>query len=263
MRELCFVDEITQSEDKYLLPGEWDDLTPSQLLFLIGLVNKNSSAEEIKLKMLLYCLHGRVVRSVHSFFRIKIDKKRYDLTAAELHTIAEVFEYLFTGDDKAEIRINPLLCRNPFPVIRIGFIKLYGADDGLTNLKYQDFAELQIAQASAGRNERSMDDFLALLYKRKNGRPAKFWFRRITKKKKVAILWFYMGCTAKLQELFPKVFSGEQSSSSVADGQMRIIDALAKNDVTKKEMVRHADLYEALYTMQIAAEEYEKLMQKE
>ncbi|MDR0824590.1 MAG: hypothetical protein LBN74_05810 [Prevotella sp.] len=260
MRTLTFTDETAQVKS-YLLPGEWDELTPDQLLFLIELVNKNLSAEEIKLKMLLYCLKGRVQKSnIDMSFRIKISKKYFDLSADELYAICEIFDYLFAYKDE-QPQINPRIVNNPFPVIRAGWVKLYGSADGLTDYTYQQFIELQIARTEAGNSEKTMTAFISLMYKRKNGKQSK-WFALVPTKKRIAILWFYLGCINFLQERFPLVFSGE-SASDVVDGQMRIVDALAKNDVTKKKEVRNSDLYEALYTMQIAAEESERIRKKE
>jgi len=262
MRTLTFFDEISQEETSYLLPGKWDELTTGQLLFLVKLVDKNISVEEIKLKMLLFCMKGRVRRNnIDRSFRIKASKKYFDLSAEELYAICEIFDYLFAYKDE-QPHINPLLIRNPLPVLRVGWVKLYGPADGLTDLSYQQFMELQIAHAEAGDSEKEISKFLSMIYKRKNGSTSK-WFRFVPNNKKVAILWFYLGCLNFLQDKFPLPFSGSSGSGDVADGQMRIIDALAKNDVTKKELVRKSDLYEAFYTMQIAAEENEKLMNKD
>ncbi|MBK5720140.1 hypothetical protein JGH11_04565 [Dysgonomonas sp. Marseille-P4677] len=251
----------SQTEYSYILPGEWDELTAGQLLFLIGLVNKNISAEEIKLKMFLFCLKARIgKRNTDDSFRLKVGKNYFDLSADELYAISEIFDFLFLETEDG-IRINPLLVKNPFPVIRIGWVRLYGPADGLTDYTYQQFMELQIAQADAAGSEKKVNEFISSLYRRKKGKPSQLSFL-IPNKKKTAIVWFYMGCMAFIQERFPLVFSGV-GSSDLADGQMRIVDALAKNDVTKKKEVRNADLYEALYTMQIAAEESEKLRKKE
>jgi len=260
MRNLTFVDG-NHIETSFVLPGEWDELTIEQLLFLIKLVNKNSTAEEIKLKMFLFCLKGCIrKRNIDFSFRLKVGKKYFDLSAEELHTICDIFDYLFTSKDN-NIQINPLLVKNPFPVIRIGWVKLYGPADGLTDYSYQQFMELQIAQAESGDSEKKLKAFISFMYRRKNGKQSK-WFRFVSNKKRIAILWFYLGCMNFIQDKFPNVFSG-QSAGDIADGQMRIVDALAKNDVTKKELVRKADLYEALYSMQIAAEESEKIKNQE
>jgi len=260
MRNLTIIDQTTQEENAFLLPGEWNELTNEQLLFLIGLVNKNISAEEIKLKMFLFCIRGRVRERNEDFsFRIKIGKLNYDMSAEETFAICEIFSYLFIEKEN-QIQINPQLVKNPFPVIRIGWVKLYGPADGLTDYSYQQFMELQIAQSEAGASPKEMDMFLSLMYHRKNGKQSKL-FRFVSARKKVAILWFYLGCMNFFQKKWPLPFSGE-SSSDIVDGQMRIVDALAKNDVTKKKQVRDSDLYEAFYTMQIAAEEAEKLKEK-
>jgi len=254
MRTITFFDEWNQAESEYLLPGEWDELAPDQLLFLIDLVNRNISAEEIKLKMFLFCIKGRIRRiNIDLSYHVIINKKKhFDLSTEELHALSEIFDYLFIYDP--DLRINPQLVNNPFPVIRVGWVKLYGPADGLTDFSYQQFMELQVAHSEAGND---MNSFLSSLYRRKNGKQSR-WFCLVPKKKKIAILWFYLGCMNFFAEKFPLVFSGN-SANDVIDGQMRIVDALAKNDVTKKEPVRKSDLYEALYTMQIAAEENEKL----
>ncbi len=261
MRELKLVDESTQTESIFHLPGEWDELSTEQLLFLIELVGKNIPAEEIKLKMLLYCLKTRIrKRNIDFSYRLKIGKYYYDLSVEELYAISEIFNYLFIYKDE-QPQINPLLVVNPFPVIRVGWAKLYGPADGLTDYTYQQFIELQIAQSQAGSSMKEINKFLSLMYRRRNGEKSSL-FRFVSAKKKIAILWFYLGCLNFFQKKWPLPFSGE-SSSDIVDGQMRIVDALAKNDVTKKKEVRNADLYEAFYTMQIAAEESEKIRKKD
>ncbi|MDR1716328.1 MAG: hypothetical protein LBS20_10825 [Prevotella sp.] len=261
MRELKLVDESTQAESIFHLPGEWNELSTDQLLFLIELVGKNVPAEEIKLKLLLYCLKTRVrKRNIDFSYRLKIRKSYYDLSVEELYAISEIFDYLFIYKDE-QPQINPLLVKNPFPVIRAGWVKLYGPADGLTDYTYQQFMELQIAQSEAGNSEKDIKKFISSMYRRKNGKKSRL-FALVPNKKRIAILWFYIGCMNFLQEKFPLPFSGK-GTSDIADGQMRIVDAMAKNDVTKKKKVRNADLYEAFYSMQIAAEESEKIRNKD
>jgi len=50
-----------------------------------------------------------------------------------------------------------------------------------------------------------------------------------------------------------------QYNRTVIDSQIHIIDAFAGNDLTKKEKVKKSLLYDALYTMEIAAENDEKM----
>ncbi len=252
--------ETAKGNVEFSLPEEWDELTAKQLLFLVGLFNKQITPEEVKVKMVLHCAGGRVRgKNGDGSFRLSFEKKRVDLSPEELVSISLVFDFLFMVVD-GDVRVDPRITRNHFREIRVGFTRLHGPDDGLTNLKYRDFADLQIAHAFSSGVPADMDRFISLLYRKKNGSIDEWAVRRIPAKVKVAILWFYLGSIQKLQELFPRVFAGGgEEGGNPADGQMRIIDALAKNDVTKKEAVRNSDLYEALYTMEVAAEQYEEM----
>ncbi len=240
------------------LPENWDELTTKQLLFLYQLLNMNVTVEELKLKMVLFCAKGRVRRYfADGMFRVSFGKTKIDLFPSEIYMIGRVFDYLFDSENQ----IQPAITRNPFPKLRIGLSTIYGPDDGLVNLKYSQYADLQVAH-SLSVNKDGIDKFLSILYRKKNGKHAKM-IRHISEAKKTIIVWFYLGCLLRFQELFPRVFAGDDSeNSNPADGQMRIIDALAKNDLTKKEAVRNSDLLEALYTMEIAAEQYEELTNK-
>lgn len=261
MRQIDFEDEITQEKYTYFLPGDWDELTADQLLFLIELVDNNISAEEIKLKMFLFCLKGRVKKdNIDLSYRVKLRKQSFDLSVEELYAICEIFDYLFTEDMQ---RVNPSFLVNPFPVIRIGWIKLYGPADGFTDMIYETFAKLQIEIGNVDKSEKYVNDFISIFYRLKSGKASKF-VRFIPYKKKVALLWFFSSCMNFMMEKFPQVFSGDGSGSGdISDGQMRVIDALAKNDPTKKEKVRKALLYDNLYSMQLAAEEYERINKKD
>ena len=238
----------------FSLPEEWNELSNPQLYFLIRLLGKNVSAEEVKLKMFLKSVDGKIKkRNTDGSFRTFFGKKRVDLLSSEVVAIGKCFDFLFMTVS-GQVQVNPEITRNRLPRIRSFFSVLHGPDDGLTNLKYSEFAELQVAHG-----DRDMDAFFSILY-----RTNKKHVKRIPKIKKTLVVWFYLGCLSRLRDLFPHVFQSDGSgeATSPADGQMRIIDALAKNDVTKKEAVRNSDLYEALYTMEIAAEQYEEMKKK-
>jgi hypothetical protein len=255
--------ETANGNIEFSLPEEWDELTRAQLLYLVGLFDKQITPEEVKVKMVLHCAGGSVRgKNRDGSFRLSVGKKRVDLSPEDLVSISLVFDFLFVVVD-GDVRVDPRITRNHFREIRSAFTRLYGPDDGLTNLKYRDFADLQIAHAFSSGDPADMDRFISLLYRKRDGSLAEKAVKRIPAKVKVAILWFYLGSIQKLQELFPRVFAGGgEEGGNPADGQMRIIDALSKNDVTKKEAVRNSDLYEALYTMEVAAEQYEEMKSK-
>jgi len=249
---------LTLNDDNYLIPGDWNELTAGNLLFLVYLLKKNITTEEMKLKMLLHSMRARVTRHNFPYFRVKAKKKKYELTSEELSVISDIFDYLF-AEVKGKYSLNPLLVKNPFPVIRCGLTKLYGPADGLTDFTYQRFSDLLVYQTKIDQSEADFDNFLSILYRTKNGKESNK-VSRISKKKKIVILWFYMGCLNFIQNKFPAVFSGVgDKPQDIFDSQMRVIDALAQNDVTKKEQVKNSLLYDAFYTMEVAAETMEKL----
>jgi hypothetical protein len=53
--------------------------------------------------------------------------------------------------------------------------------------------------------------------------------------------------------------SGGEAKGSVFENQMRIVNTLANGDVTKKPKIRNSNLYDALYSMEMAVEEHERM----
>ncbi|MDR1455532.1 MAG: hypothetical protein LBJ01_07775 [Tannerella sp.] len=256
------------NEDIYELPGTWNELTVEQLTYLIGLAGKQSSEEEIKLKMLLFCM-GAYVRKYRKLltntfrYTIVAGKAKYDLSAEEVSVVCDIFSYLFTEHD-GKVSVNPLLTVNPFRQTKCGCQWVYGPEDALTDITYEEFVFLLTYFQSMQSDPDAIHDFLSVIYRtkrdRERGRRNPQLMRGMSPTVKTAALWFFLGTMRFLAEKFPRTFSGgEPSSGSVFENQMRVVDALASNDVTKKETVKNALLYDALYTIEIAAENAEKV----
>ena len=81
-------------------------------------------------------------------------------------------------------------------------------------------------------------------------------FHKLPQEVKTALTWYYLGSMAFMTEKIPLTFSGTGGSSGcgVFENQMRVVDALAGNDLTKKQTVKDSLLYDALFTLEIAAE---------
>jgi hypothetical protein len=255
--------KLQLNEDVYDIPGTWNELTTEQLCYLIRLVNKLLSAEEIKLKMLLYCMRACVKTYIPTdegmLFRIKTGKKKYDLSAEELAICADLFAYLFITENDS-ISINPLLTRNPFSELRIKRKIFIGADEGLSSITYGQFVMLMTRFQEMQLRPEAINDFIAVIYTSEKRECTAALIAQLSIEIKTAILWYYLGSMQFITEKFPITFSGSGgSSSSVFESQMRVIDALANNDVTKKEIVKNALLYDALYSLEIAAENTEKM----
>ncbi len=249
----------------YLVPGEWNDLSQTQLIYLIRMAQNQVTAEEMKLKLLLYCLDGSIKkydnRPDGRFFLLKINRDKFWLSSAELNAISSIFNFLFR-ETKEGLKINPKLTINKFPTAYCGCITVYGPKDGLVDISYQQFADLQIWSTKVDESSEMLDRFISIIYNRKTGNLSPKIVAKMSPSVKTAILWFYMGCLQMIQQRFPKVFQGSGASGNIVDGQMRIIDALAQNKLADKEKVKSASLYDALYTMQCAAEQAEKIEQK-
>ena len=242
---------LTINNKNYSLPGNWNELTTEQLLYLVRLVDSQISAEEIKLKMLLKCLNANVHGYFENDFVIKLGRQKLRVKTKDLHAAAEIFDYLF-AENKDKIEINPLLKRNHIKAIK----KFKGADDGLIDITYEQFAHLNHHFARMTEQPEAINDFIAVLYR---CTPADVI--KLPKYHKTLILWYYIGSFDFIQNKFPRVFSagGEKSNLTVFENQQRIIDALADNDLTKKQAVKKSLLYDALLTLEIAAENAEKL----
>ena len=256
--------KLQLNDDVFLLPGEWNELTTEQLLHLIKLVGKKLSAEEIKLKMLLKILKARV----HSYngadgkmlFVVKTEKKKYELSEEELYSITAIFDYLFIEENGA-ISINPLITKNPFPVLKVNYEILEGAGEGLQDTTYERFIFLMTWFNQMLTEPERINDFIAVLYKSDDEKVKPKHFGKLPQEVKTALTWYYLGCLAFMAEKFPITFSGTGGSSSgrsVFENQMRVVDALSGNDLTKKQIVKDSLLYDALFTLEIAAENAEK-----
>ena len=114
------------------LPGDWNEMTSAQLCFLSVVLTGKCSVQEVKVKMLLYCLNARVC-SVHGLTsRVNVPGVgRVSIDPEEMVYLSSVFDFLFDGND-----LTFGLWRNPFPVFKQKRLVLYGPDDGLTNISY-------------------------------------------------------------------------------------------------------------------------------
>ncbi|MDR2627506.1 MAG: hypothetical protein LBC40_05690 [Dysgonamonadaceae bacterium] len=257
------------NEDLYEIPGTWNELTMKQLVFLIHLTEKPLTAEEIKLKMLLFCLpaHVRRYRTLLTgalrYTVVAGKHKYYEFSAEEMLAVCDLFSFLFSGHDK-KLSIHPQLTVNPFRTTRCGCHRVYGPDDALMDITYEEFAFLLTYFQHMQSHPDAIHDFLSVIYRtrrdRECGKRNPEMMRKMSPTVKTAALWHFLGAIQFLAEKFPRTFSGgEPSSGNVFESQMRVIDALASNDVTKKETVKKSLLYDALYTMECAAENAEKM----
>lgn len=261
--------KINIEDTIYEVPGSWDELTRSQYIFLIRLSEQPLSYVEMQLKLFLNCIHGSVMAHIGtSMFTIRTRNGRHSLFADELTSILHVFDYLFTVKEDGTRELTPKLVINHFKKVRSGCVFVYGPNDAMDNITYNEFVWLQTWQSRLNDDPSALNELINVIYKARNGKQHVSNVRRMSKTVKTGILWFYQGTLHFIEEKFPHVFSGGSDSSeplNVFDNQQRIIDSLADGDVTKKDQVRKSLLYDALYTMEMASirmEEIEKQNRK-
>lgn len=255
---------LTIEKSIYRLPGNWSEISRSQLLFLISLVSAEKySHTEIQLKFMLHCMTASVKMSVTpGMYVIKTEQARHAITPRELTALIHIFDYLFTVDKHGHASIAPGFMPNPYPRVRVFGIPYHGPSQGLDNLTYDEFVWLQTWLSQLSNDKSALDNLINVIYHTKSGKHRLSHIRRLPMPVKTAILWFVIGSLSFLEERFPNVFSGGGSAGgNVFDNQQRIIDSLAEGDVTKKDKVRTSLLYDALYSMEMSAirqQEYER-----
>lgn len=264
----------------YQLPGEWDDLTFDHLLFLVRLTSKDTPIEEIKIQMMLYCLSAHVCRHRKRYRdHVKISigrfsRHNYLLSPEYVSALADCFSFLFKkvemSSGEYKYMISPLLTTNPLKELTIGTHRFYGADDGLMDVNYEQFVLLQYYHQRMQQEPEYIHQLLAVLFHReKEFDPDKVEsdakiLRNLKQQKKLILYWFYLGCISWLASHFPRVFSGGGSTSgNIYEAQLRVIDSLANNDMTKKPAVRKGLLYDALMTMEESVRKQEELEEKQ
>lgn len=259
---------ITIENNTYTIPGNWNEMTTAQLIALIRIcMNENLTYIEVQLKFFLHCVYGSVRTNVGAgLYEIKTRTGRHALFADELAGVLNVFDYLFDVKDDGSRELSPGLVVNHFKRVRCGCRFLHGPNDALDNITYDEFVWLQTWQSQLNDDPDALDEFINIIYKSRGGNRSMSLVRRMSQTAKTGILWFYLGTLRFLEEKFPRVFSGGGDANvNVFDNQQRIIDSLAEGDVTKKMQVRESLLYDALYSMEMAAvrmEEMEKQYNK-
>lgn len=258
---------ITIANKKIEVPSAWNELLDAQLRLLACLVMEAYSLQEVKLKLLLFCIGARVRRAneqVSDVWALALGSKTVFLSAAELEEMGRMFDFLFDTEGRLDVRLT----RTPFFRLETPRMMLMGPEDGLTNVSYGQFVQAQtllpLVQADF---DSHINDFLCVLWKDLRFEPtedgAPEWLYGVPDSEKRVMLWYYIGSLRFIAEKFPRLFSGGDGSDNsdprtLFEAHQRIIDELAGGDVTKKEQVRRSPLFDALYTLEMAIERREK-----
>lgn len=255
---------ITIANKNIEVPSAWNELLDAQLRLLACLVMEAYSLQEVKLKLLLFCIGARVRRAneqVSDVWALALGSKTVFLSASELEEMGRMFDFLFDTEGRLDVRLT----RTPFFRLETPRMMLMGPEDGLTNISYGQFVQTQSLLPLVKEDFYSyIDQFLCVLWKDLRFEPTEDgdpdWLADVNYAVKRIMLWYYVGSMRFIAEKFPRLFSGGESSTdeNPFEAHQRIIDELAGGDVTKKEQVRRSPLFDVLYTLEMAIERREK-----
>lgn len=241
------------------MPENWNELTLPQLFTLAVYGMRKLTVQHLKVSMLLATMKARVMRKVgDGVYRLSFGplRRSVTLTLAEGQALAENFSFLVAkrGDTH---HIDSHLTRDHFPKLHIGGHRFYGPGDVLEHLTYEQFMWCQTYLQRMQTEPQLLTHLLATLWHTGRrfdvshvDRDARL-IARLPIPTQIVMMWTWEGSLSFIQHKFPRIFSadGEGSGGNVFESQLRIIDALAGGDMTKKDAVRQGYLYDALVTM--------------
>ena len=267
---------IQINDDIYKIPGNWDELTPKQLLYLVALTQSNVPVEQVKVYMMLYCLKAHVCRHKKIFkeyvrikigqesetVRFQIRSRQYSLLPEEISLLADQFNFLIRKVENRlntslrQYLINPELTTNPYPTLRCRLRKFTGPEDQLFDITFAQFMYLQTYLDAMQSDPKKINHLLACLWHRGKefdinclDKDAAI-LQHLPEDKKITMYWYILGSLSCMAEAYPRIFSGEgKSNGRVFDSQLRLLDSLAQSDMTKKPEIRKGLFLDALYAM--------------
>lgn len=252
------MDEIRYGRKTINVPQDWHELTREQLLVLARLAGKQLSVQCIKLLFAFHVIGVCVLRrKADGSYVLLRNGRRFTLTLLECSLLSSKFDFLFTevkdDDDNTTLQLQPKFVNAPYETIG----RLHGPGDFFDRLTYYQYMFLMFYENSLEQDPENINRLLACLWhsgkefdssriERDRRRIARLSYARRT-----VMLWYYIGCKEALHKRFPRIFgsAGTGSSGNVFEDQMRVVDALAGGDMTKKDQVRSGYLYDALISM--------------
>jgi len=251
---------------EYQLPEKLNEMNVRELIFLSHLVSLEIPIQEIKIKILFFCLKAKRLSVDSSLFsgseplhyKISIGKRKFVLSAEQIMIAAGAFDYLFTAPDKnGNCFFDNRLTVNQFTELKIGGKKFYSPAEALTDISYNRYIYLETYYSAIRQKPEAALAFLACLFqeRKKEFNPDELNLELMQKvKPEVVILmcWFYIGSIRFIGDKFPRIFPAESKSltnGNPFDGQMKLLDFMAKADPSKKRLIRDDKLYDVLYSL--------------
>lgn len=263
--------KIKIDKQECTLPSHWNELSAGALQYLWKLTEKSVTPSEVKIKMLLYCLDAQVLGyKKDGGYSVKIKKHKYTISAEQMQPLCDIFNFLYTFKEvkkKQVVSLDSRLFKIPYPFLKIGRKIYKGYDNAMGEMPYEKFSTILVYMDMIDKKPNYIDNIISVIYsaeaKNPEDMPKETDCYKLPQMVKNILLWYIQGSNDFMYNKFPRTFSGKATSNDSAfDNQMKMIDALAQNDLTKKEAVKKAPLLDALFTLECACENKEKEKQK-
>ena len=208
----------------YLLPSKWNELTKENLLEFcrIQLLDTKNSYRKFLL--------------LNHFTGIPF-KKMIILPKESLPAIFRIFDFLF---EPSQLTIN----------LMGDIFGLKSPDPALTNFTFEQFLghTEPYAYSIAMGKWLDVDDLINAMYNFNGPGENHKKIETLTDVDKLAIYYFYMGCSNFIKHRFPLVFSGKEEKKTKPDGLefARLVNSLNLGDVSKNANIKQNNLYESL-----------------
>ena len=255
-------------EQVFRLPESMDEMTRAQLTFLSRLVETDAPVQEIKVKMLFFCIDARVMRmKAPGYFRVKTRNKLFALTAGQIADASRAFDYLFTEpDEKGRCFLDIRLTVNPFPVVRLLGKRFTSPAQAMTDITYDQYIYLQTYDVMKEQRPEAIFAMMGCLFRSdmKKFDPEDLNIKRmkmLPERTVILMLWFWTGSCRFVASKFPRIFNGSGSDGGTHnpyDSQQRLLDYVAKADPQKKQAYKRDLLYNVLYSLDYMLETSEK-----
>lgn len=287
--------KLTINNKIYPVPGSWDEMTSKQFCDVIRASVYSVDIPTFKL-VAIFALIGLKVKKQDPIIKNKIklfalkheDKSIYLLSPDQLVDMLDIISFVFEKDKEGNELdyINSKRTLNPIKSLKLKHKRYYGPEDRLFNLSMEEFitAETHYMNFLNDQNNDHLDCLCASLYRPRNPKvnPKSFEFKgdlrepfndhsilnnsklfqRVDLAMRFAIFYWYQGCREFLTFQFPNVFNSTTSKKKDNFGMMSLVDALAKEDVTKNEQIRKTSLYDVLLRLERAAILRQEMEQK-
>lgn len=260
------MDTINIGRKSLQLPSSWDDLSTQDLEALADLSSRQLPRMTLLTLFVLRLLDLRVTSrqpdGTFTLQRLHHSARRdsLTLTAEEMHALAMTQSYILERKKEGKGWIvSSHLIGDPYP----RFMHSPGA--ALDRLSYEEFMYALYYQQQLEEDNTKLQSLLACIWHRRKAFSPELIdrdARRITRQpwhRQQVMFWYWQGCLDFLKNRFPRIFQGEaKKGGNIFDEQLRVIDALAQGDMTKKDAVRKGRLYDALYSMDEALRRQEE-----